>query len=446
MVNGLFVDARRRARHRAPLPAPARGARRVRRSALPGEAPDPAHRDVERAERAGPPPRPDLGAAPLVARLHPEQPAPGAGRGDRLLPRLPHLHPGRRAPRSAPAIASTSLRAIRDAKRRNRRPASRSSTSSPTSCCCAIPTGCRDADRAERREFVLRFQQLTGPVMAKGLEDTVFYRYNPLASLNEVGGRPHRRRRRPRAPPRLERAGASQWPHALSATATHDTKRGEDVRARLDVLSEIPREWQRRAAPLAAAEPAAQVDRRRRPHPRRQRGVPHLPDADRRLADGRDRRRPDRRRRARRCGARIGDYMTKALREAKLHTSWINVNAPYERGVAQFIDLLLQPSSGDAVPRRAAALRRRASLMPGICNSLAQVVLKITAPGVPDIYQGTELWDLALVDPDNRRPVDFARAPRAAGRAGRARARGRAARRSPRALCASPGTARSSCW
>jgi (1->4)-alpha-D-glucan 1-alpha-D-glucosylmutase len=99
--------------------------------------------------------------------------------------------------------------------------------------------------------------------------------------------------------------------------------------------------------------------------------------------------------------------MTKALREAKLHTSWINVNAPYERGIAQFIDLLLQPSAGGSF---VAELRRFVGqiLIPGICNSLSQLVLKLTAPGVPDIYQGTELWDLSLVDPDNRRPVDFA--------------------------------------
>jgi len=104
--------------------------------------------------------------------------------------------------------------------------------------------------------------------------------------------------------------------------------------------------------------------------------------------------------------ARINEYMTKALREAKLHTSWINVNTPYEQGVAQFIDLLLQPSSSGPF---VAELRGFVGgiLVPGICNSLSQLVLKITAPGVPDIYQGTELWDLSLVDPDNRRPIDF---------------------------------------
>ncbi len=132
----------RGARHRAPVPAPARGTRGVRRSVLPREAPDPAHRDVERALRARPPPRSDLGAAPLVARLHPEQPAPGAGRGDRLLPRLPHLRAGDLAPTSAPAIASTSCARSATPSAATVRPASRCSTSSPTCCCCAIPTAC----------------------------------------------------------------------------------------------------------------------------------------------------------------------------------------------------------------------------------------------------------------------------------------------------------------
>src|SRR6185369_3837778 len=104
---------------------------------------------------------------------------------------------------------------------------------------------------------------------------------------------------------------------------------------------------------------------------------------------------------------RINEHMTKALREQKLHTSWINVNAPYERGIAQFIDLLLQPSGGGSFVTELRSFVR-GILIPGICNSLSQVVLKITAPGVPDIYQGTELWDLSLVDHDNRRPVDFA--------------------------------------
>ena len=140
---------------------------------------------------------------------------------------------------------------------------------------------------------MLRLQQLTGPVMAKGLEDTVFYRYYPLASLNEVGGRPTGGGVEPDALPRLERRAASRTGRtACRPTATHDTKRGEDVRARLDVLSEIPREWQR------VLRHWQRLNRRLKSvvddvaHPERQRGVPHLPDADRRLADGRDRRRP----------------------------------------------------------------------------------------------------------------------------------------------------------
>ena len=198
--------------------------------------------------------------------------------------------------------------------------------------------------------------------MAKGLEDTVFYRYYPLASLNEVGGRPDRRRRRAaRASTPGTRAAWRSWPHGLSATATHDTKRGEDVRARLNVLSEIPREWQRvlRHWQRLNRRLKSVVDDVRIPE--RQRGVPHLPDADRRLADGRDRRRPRRDAAREALRTRINDYMTKALREAKLHTSWINVNAPYERGVAQFIDLLLQPPAAHRSSTELRQLRARAS-------------------------------------------------------------------------------------
>jgi (1->4)-alpha-D-glucan 1-alpha-D-glucosylmutase len=296
------------------------------------------------------------------------------------------------------------LRAIRDAKRRNR------STSESVFDFIADllllhdPEGLSDADRGERREFVLRLQQLTGPVMAKGLEDTVFYRYYPLASLNEVGGRPTRAAVEPARFHAWNARRLADWPHGLSATATHDTKRGEDVRARLNVLSEIPREWQRVLRhwqrlnrPLKSVVDEVRVPGANEEHLIYQTLIGMWP-MDAVQNDLGDAARDELR-------ARINAYMTKALREAKLHTSWINVNAPYERGITQFIDLLLQPSSGSFVSE----LRRFVGtiLMPGICNSLSQVVLKITAPGVPDIYQGTELWDLSLVDPDNRRPVDF---------------------------------------
>ncbi len=298
------------------------------------------------------------------------------------------------------------LRAVREAKRRNR-----TTSESIFDFLCDLlllrdPEGLSEMEHAERRELVMRLQQLTGPVMAKGLEDTVFYRYYPLASLNEVGGRP------PSGTTEIERFHVfcarrlERWPHALSATATHDTKRGEDTRARLDVLSEIPREWMetvkrwqrmnRRAKPI--------VDEARVPGTNEEYllyqtllGVWPLEALDRELSEAEHRALEE----------RVSAYLLKALREAKLHTSWININEPYEKACAEFLRHLLdRNATGNPF---LADLRRflpRVAI-PGIYNSLAQVVLKVTVPGVPDLYQGTELWDFALVDPDNRRPVDY---------------------------------------
>ncbi|HEY4392573.1 MAG TPA: malto-oligosyltrehalose synthase [Polyangia bacterium] len=299
------------------------------------------------------------------------------------------------------------LRAVREAKRRNR-----STSESIFDFLCDLlllrdPEGISEADRAERRELVMRLQQLTGPVMAKGLEDTVFYRYFPLASLNEVGGRPTT------APIEIDRfhvfcaRRAERWPHGLSATATHDTKRGEDMRARLDVLSEIPREfldavkrWQRmnrRSKPL--------VDEARVPGANEEyliyqtliglwplEALEGELDADVHAA----------------LTERLSAYLRKALREAKVHTSWINVNEPYERGCDQFLQRLLarEPKTNPFLDDLARFVEGIASA--GLCNALCQLVLKLTVPGVPDLYQGTELWDFTLVDPDNRRPVDYA--------------------------------------
>jgi (1->4)-alpha-D-glucan 1-alpha-D-glucosylmutase len=299
------------------------------------------------------------------------------------------------------------LRAVREAKRRNR-----STSESIFDFLCDLlllrdPEGISDADRAERRDLVMRLQQLTGPVMAKGLEDTVFYRYFPLASLNEVGGRPST------APVEIDRfhvfcaRRAERWPHGLSATATHDTKRGEDMRARLDVLSEIPRQfleavkrWQRmnrRAKPL--------VDEARVPGADEEyliyqtliglwplEALEGELDAEAHAA----------------LTERLSAYLLKALREAKVHTSWINVNEPYERACDQFLRRLLarDPASNPFLPDLGRFVEGIATA--GLCNALAQLVLKLTVPGVPDLYQGTELWDFSLVDPDNRRPVDYA--------------------------------------
>ena len=297
------------------------------------------------------------------------------------------------------------LRAIRDAKRRNQ-----SMSASLFDFIADIwllhdPDGISDADRVERRELVLRLQQLTGPVMAKGMEDTAFYRYFPLASLNEVGGQ--------LAPitgdaERFHRwceTRAARWPHALSASATHDTKRGEDVRARLSALSEMPRLWS------AAFRRWQRLNR----DLRQQVDEALVPDANEEyllyqtLLGAWPATAPDGDGKA--LGAafidRMSAYMTKAIKEAKEHTSWINTNEAYERAVDAFVRAVLDPARDSPFLAEVAALRR-ALARAGAMASLSQLLLKITAPGVPDFYQGTELWNLTLVDPDNRGPVDYA--------------------------------------
>lgn len=257
------------------------------------------------------------------------------------------------------------------------------------------------AERAERRDFALRFQQLTSPVTAKGIEDTAFYRFHPLASLNEVGGEPaifgtpierfHRR----------NQDRQETWPHTLSATATHDTKRGEDTRARINVLSEIPEEWNRA------------VHRWREMNRARKSVVEgtEAPDSNEEyllyqtlvgtwpLQTMNDGERGD-------YVRRIQDYMNKALKEAKLHTSWINQNDAYERAVGEFVAAVLDAGEANAFLSDFIEFQRMPARA-GMLNSLAQTLLKTTAPGVPDFYQGTELWSFTLVDPDNRRPVDY---------------------------------------
>ncbi|HLK92282.1 MAG TPA: malto-oligosyltrehalose synthase [Polyangia bacterium] len=298
------------------------------------------------------------------------------------------------------------LRAVREAKRRNRSTSESIFDFLADLLLLRDPEGLSDADHADRREFVMRLQQLTGPVMAKGLEDTVFYRYYPLASLNEVGGRPTT------GPMEIERFHvfcghrAERWPAGLSATATHDTKRGEDTRARLDVLSEIPRDWMetvrrwqrmnRRAKP--------RVDETRVPGSNEEYliyqtllGVWPLEALEGDLSEAAHQALIE----------RVSNYLVKALREAKLHTSWVNVNEPYEKACDQFLRHLLErPVTGNPFLADFLQVLRRVAL-PGLYTSLAQVVLKATVPGVPDFYQGTELWDFSLVDPDNRRPVDY---------------------------------------
>ncbi|HEX8354802.1 MAG TPA: malto-oligosyltrehalose synthase, partial [Pyrinomonadaceae bacterium] len=263
------------------------------------------------------------------------------------------------------------------------------------------PKGTPAPERAERRDFVLRFQQLTSPVTAKGLEDTAFYRFYPLASLNEVGGEPsligvpverfHER----------NRDRQESWPQALSATSTHDTKRGEDTRARINVLSEIPEEWNRAlhrwremGRALKATVDGAHAPDSNEEYLLYQTLVGTWPTAP-----------PDDEGRAE-YTRRLREYMQKALKEAKLHTSWINPDEEYERAVSEFVGALLDPARSSDFLRDFGEFQRLTARV-GVLNSLAQTLLKACAPGVPDFYQGTELWDFTLVDPDNRRPVDY---------------------------------------
>ncbi len=264
----------------------------------------------------------------------------------------------------------------------------------------------RDEDREEQRRFVGKFQQVTAPVMAKGLEDTAFYVYNRLLSLNEVGGEPGQFGISLPAFHERNQERQAKWPHALSATATHDTKRGEDVRARLNALSELPQEWHRCLSRWSRFN--------RRYHTQ----LPDLLAPDRNDEyllyqtllgawpmepyDARD---------YTEFVDRIQSYMQKAINEAKVHTSWINPNAAYDNAVRHFVAGILDEKRSKRFLNDFRLFQQRISHY-GMFNSLAQLLLKITSPGVPDFYQGAELWDFSLVDPDNRRPVDYQRRKR----------------------------------
>lgn len=258
----------------------------------------------------------------------------------------------------------------------------------------------RDCDLIRR--FRRRFQQLTGPVMAKSFEDTLFYRYVRLLSLNEVGGDPHHFGLSPKEFHRLAQERSRTWPHAMIATATHDTKRGEDARARLNVMSEIPDTWVDAVSHFRKFT-ASHLETRGE----------NMPDENDQylilqailgawpvdlLEESSD---PDA---IARFSQRMEGFVTKALREAKRHTSWIHVDEAYEASAHDLLHTILESDSA-FLPEFRPLARRLAYL--GMLTSLARTVLKATLPGVPDIYQGTEMWDLSLVDPDNRRPVDY---------------------------------------
>lgn len=233
-------------------------------------------------------------------------------------------------------------------------------------------------------DFVMRFQQLTGPVMAKGVEDTVFYRYLRFVAANEVGGDPSHLGTEPAAFHEHNRRRQRTWPGSMLTTSTHDTKRSEDVRARLAALSELPDAWVRATQEWFALT-ATHVG-------------PHGPSAAHRYLTLQTL-----------LGAwpidadRAVDYLRKAAREGKQSTDWIDVDDAYEAALEAYVRGVL---ADDEVLTALASLLERLR-QAGQLTSLAQTLLKLTAPGVPDVYQGCELWDLSLVDPDNRRPVDF---------------------------------------
>jgi (1->4)-alpha-D-glucan 1-alpha-D-glucosylmutase len=249
-------------------------------------------------------------------------------------------------------------------------------------------------------DFVLRWQQLSGPLMAKGLEDTALYQYNRLLSLNMVGGEPDPPRESvgPAAFHRHAAAQVDRWWGGLSATSTHDSKRSEDVRARLHVLAEVPESWQR----------ALWRWHRQNAPQRRPVGERVAPDPNEELflyqtligllpLDRAERPR---------FLERLERYLVKAAREAKLHTSWQRVDEGYETALLDFTRAILDPArSGDFLADLERVVERVA--LHGAVNSLAELALKLASPGVPDFYQGTELWTLTMVDPDNRDPVDL---------------------------------------
>ncbi len=246
--------------------------------------------------------------------------------------------------------------------------------------------------------FVMRLQQFTGPLMAKGIEDTLFYSYNRLLSLNEVGGYPQTFGVSVKKFHNFNQKKLASWPHSMNASSTHDTKRSEDVRARLNVISEIPGEWEE------------QINHWREINQEFKTVI-----EDKTIPDDNDEyflyqnllgAYPYQEEEYPEFVQRIKDYVVKAVREAKVHTAWLRNDTEYEQGYIKFVEQILEEKEDNEFLNDFRIFQKRIAAY-GMYNSLSQTLLKIASPGMPDFYQGTELWDLSLVDPDNRRPVDY---------------------------------------
>ncbi len=377
--------------------------RRLRDGSPGRPPPDPARKPQQRARLRRRRPAPRRQARPAHPRLHPHRHPHDADRAAGPLPHLPHLRRPRRHRRRGSA---------RDGLGHGRRPPHGARRGPPPAgarrrlglrrpACAPCRAGTR---RGEWLRAMVKFQQLSAPTAAKSVEDTAFYRYGRLISRNEVGSEPSQFALSPAGFHAANRERQKRFPAALLATATHDHKRGEDTRLRLAVLSGLPDDW------------ATAVQRWMRLN------APLRRDLDGPAPDAADELMlyqtlvaawplglaPDDAAGLDAFRERVGAWLQKALREAKRHSGWVAPDTEYEAAAAALLAGSLDPARPVAAEIAAMAARLA---VPGALSGLSQAVLRMTAPGIPDLYQGTEFWDLSLVDPDNRRPVDFA-APR----------------------------------
>ncbi len=255
-----------------------------------------------------------------------------------------------------------------------------------------------ESDKELWLHFIMRFQQLTGPLMAKGFEDTVLYNYFQFISQNEVGGNPETFGTSHIEFHYFNKNRQAEWPNALSSTATHDTKRGEDTRARINVLSELPEEWANQVRMWRKVNKKHKTRTLDATYPDNndeyflyQTLIGTFPAWGKNDETYRE---------------RIKQYIIKAVREAKIHTAWLEPDSEYENAFLKFVDRVLDPTRENVFLKEFVPFQHKVAFY-GWFNSLSQVLLKMTSPGVPDFYQGNELWDFSLVDPDNRRPVDY---------------------------------------